>query len=149
MIHVRAGSQGDIDTIVAFQLRLARETEDLRLDRASVAQGVRAVVDDAAKGRYWLAEEDGRVLGCLLTVPEWSDWRNGTVLWIHSLYVRPESRRRGVFRSLYRHLRRMVEEDDSLKGLRLYVNRRNAAAKKVYEAMGMDGQHYEMFEWLA
>ena len=149
MIHVRAGSQGDIDTIVAFQLRLARETEDLRLDRASVAQGVRAVVEDAAKGRYWLAEEDGRVLGCLLTVPEWSDWRNGTVLWIHSLYVRPESRRRGVFRSLYRHLRRMVEEDDSLKGLRLYVNRRNAAAKKVYEAMGMDGQHYEMFEWLA
>ncbi|KPJ72697.1 MAG: hypothetical protein AMS14_07340, partial [Planctomycetes bacterium DG_20] len=101
MIHVRAGSQGDIDTIVAFQLRLARETEDLRLDRASVAQGVRAVVDDDAKGRYWLAEEDGRVLGCLLTVPEWSDWRNGTVLWIHSLYVRPESRRRGVFRSLY------------------------------------------------
>jgi len=149
MIHVRAGSQGDVDTIVAFQLRLARETEDLRLDRASVAQGVRAVVEDAAKGRYWLAEEDGRVLGCLLTVPEWSDWRNGTVLWIHSLYVRPESRRRGVFRSLYRHLRRMVEEDDSLKGLRLYVNRRNAAAKKVYEAMGMDGQHYEMFEWLA
>ncbi|KPK41435.1 MAG: hypothetical protein AMK72_15215 [Planctomycetes bacterium SM23_25] len=149
MIHVRAGSQGDIDTIVAFQLRLARETEDLRLDRAAVAQGVRAVVEDAAKGRYWLAEEDGRVLGCLLTVPEWSDWRNGTVLWIHSLYVRPESRRRGVFRSLYRHLRRMVEEDDSLKGLRLYVNRRNAAAKKVYEAMGMDGQHYEMFEWLA
>jgi len=149
MIHVRAGSQGDIDTIVAFQLRLARETEDLRLDRASVAQGVRAVVDDAAKGRYWLAEEDGRVLGCLLTVPEWSDWRNGTILWIHSLYVRPESRRRGVFRSLYQHLRRMVEEDDSLKGLRLYVNRRNAAAKKVYEAMGMDGQHYEMFEWLA
>ena len=148
MIHVRAGSQGDIDTIVAFQLRLARETEDLRLDRASVAQGVRAVVEDAAKGRYWLAEEDGRVLGCLLTVPEWSDWRNGTVLWIHSLYVRPESRRRGVFRSLYQHLRRMVEEDDSLKGLRLYVNRRNAAAKKVYEAMGMDGQHYEMFEWL-
>ena len=149
MIHVRAGSQGDVDTIVEFQLRLARETEDLRLDRAAVAQGVRAVVEDAAKGRYWLAEEDGRVLGCLLTVPEWSDWRNGTVLWIHSLYVRPESRRRGVFRSLYGHLRRMVEEDDSLKGLRLYVNRRNAAAKKVYEAMGMDGQHYDMFEWLA
>lgn len=149
MIHVRPGEARDIETIVEFQLRLARETEDLDLDRASITQGVRAVVADAAKGRYWLAEEDGRVAGCLLTVPEWSDWRNGTVLWIHSLYVRPESRRRGVFRSLYQHLRQMVEADDSLKGLRLYVNRRNAAAKKVYEAMGMDGRHYEMFEWLA
>ncbi|HUU93394.1 MAG TPA: GNAT family N-acetyltransferase [Phycisphaerae bacterium] len=149
MIHVRPGEARDIEAIVALQLRLARETEDLRLDRAVVTRGVRAVVGDPAKGRYWLAEEDGETLGCLLTVPEWSDWRNGTVLWIHSLYVRPESRRRGVFRSLYAHLKGMVEADDSLKGLRLYVNRRNAAAKKVYEAMGMDGQHYEMFEWLA
>ena len=149
MIHVRAGEARDIDTIVEFQLRLARETEDLRLDRAVVTRGVRAVVDDDTRGRYWLAEEDGEIAGCLLTVPEWSDWRNGTVLWIHSLYVPPESRRRGVFRSLYTHLKGLVEADDSLKGLRLYVNRRNAAAKKVYEAMGMDSQHHEMFEWLA
>ena len=149
MIHVRAGEMRDIETIVALQLCLARETENLDLDRAVVTRGVRAVVGDPAKGWYWLAEEEGETLGCLLTVPEWSDWRNGTVLWIHSLYVRPESRRRGVFRSLYAHLKGMVEADDSLKGLRLYVNRHNAAAKKVYEAMGMDGRHYEMFEWLA
>jgi GNAT superfamily N-acetyltransferase len=149
MIHVRPGEARDIERIVEFQLRLARETEDVRLDRATVTDGVRAVVEDPAKGRYWLAEDDGEVAGCLLTLPEWSDWRNGTVLWIHSLYVRPESRRRGVFRSLYDHLKRAVEADESLKGLRLYVNRRNAAAKKVYDAMGMDGRHYEMFEWLA
>jgi len=148
MIQVRPGDARDVGTIVAFQLSLARETETLDLDRVTVTDGVRAVVEDPAKGRYWLAEEGGDVLGCLLTVPEWSDWRNGTVLWIHSLYVRPGSRRRGVFRSLYAHLKRMVEADDSLKGLRLYVNRRNAAAKKVYEAMGMDGHHYEMFEWM-
>jgi len=148
MIHVRPGEARDIEHIVEFQLRLARETEDVRLDRATVTLGVRAVIEDPAKGRYWLAEEDGEVAGCLLTLPEWSDWRNGTVLWIHSLYVRPESRRRGVFRSLHAHLKQTVEADESLKGLRLYVNRRNAAAKKVYEAMGMDGRHYEMFEWL-
>jgi len=149
MIHVRPGEARDIERIVEFQLRLARETEDVRLDRATVTDGVRAVIEDPAKGRYWLAEEDGEVAGCLLTLPEWSDWRNGTVLWIHSLYVRPESRRRGVFRSLHAHLKRAVEADESLKGLRLYVNRRNAAAKRIYQAMGMDGRHYEMFEWLA
>lgn len=148
MIHVRPGEERDIETIVEFQLRLALETEDLRLDRATVAQGVRAAMADAAKGRYWLAEDDGQVVGCLLATAEWSDWRNGAVLWIQSLYVRPESRGRGVFRSLYARLRSTVEADDSLKGLRLYVNRENAAAKKVYEAMGMDSRHYEMYEWL-
>ena len=54
-----------------------------------------------------------------------------------------------MFRSLHAHLKRAVEADESLKGLRLYVNRRNAAAKRIYQAMGMDGRHYEMFEWLA
>jgi len=147
-IQVRPASADEADTIVEFQLRLALETENLRLDRATVSQGVRAVFDDPTKGRYWLAEADGKVVGCLLLVPEWSDWRNGTVLWIHSVYVRPESRRRGVFRALYEHLRRMVEADDRLKGLRLFVEKGNLPAKGTYEAMGMDGEHYQMYEWL-
>jgi GNAT superfamily N-acetyltransferase len=147
-IQVRPASADEADTIVEFQLRLALETENLRLDRATVSQGVRAVFDDATKGRYWLAEADGKVAGCLLLVPEWSDWRNGTVLWIHSVYVRPESRRRGVFRALYEHLRRMVEADDRLKGLRLFVEKGNLPAKGTYEAMGMDGRHYQTYEWL-
>jgi GNAT superfamily N-acetyltransferase len=127
---------------------MAIETERLRLDRDVVRRGVQAVFDEPAKGKYWVAEVDGRVVASLLTIPEWSDWRNGTVLWIHSVYIVPEFRRRGVFRRLYEHLRNMVEQDESLMGLRLFVEKDNAAAKRTYEAMGMDGQHYQMYEWL-
>jgi GNAT superfamily N-acetyltransferase len=109
---------------------------------------VQRVFDEPSIGRYWLAEADGDVVGCLLILPEWSDWRNGTVLWIHSLYVRPDHRRRGVFRALYEHLRGVVEADESLKGLRLYVEKANAAARRAYEAVGMDGEHYRLYEWL-
>lgn len=147
-IHVRPAARRDHRTIVAFQCRLAHETENLTLDENIVAAGVRTVLDDPARGGYWLAELNGQVVGCLLTLPEWSDWRNGTVLWIHSVYVRPEFRRRGVFRALYQHVARIVEGDDSLKGLRLYVDRRNRAARKTYEALGMDGEHYQLYEWL-
>lgn len=70
------------------------------------------------------------------------------MLWIHSVYVVPAFRRRGVFRAFYGHLRRQVEADDALKGLRLFVDRSNAAARAVYEAMGMDGEHYRTYEWL-
>lgn len=127
---------------------MAHETENLTLDEHTVAAGVRTVLDDSARGRYWMAELDGQLVGCLLALPEWSDWRNGTVLWIHSVYVRPEFRRRGVFRALYRHLARIVERDASLKGLRLYVDKGNLAARKTYEALGMDGEHYQLYEWL-
>jgi RimJ/RimL family protein N-acetyltransferase len=30
----------------------------------------------------------------------------------------------------------------------LYVEKRNAAAQKVYERLGMSREHYEMFEWM-
>jgi len=147
-MHVRPGRPEDADTIVRFQVEMARETEGIDLDEPTVADGVRAVLADPGKGRYYVAEVDGDVAGSLLVTPEWSDWRNGTVLWIQSLYVRPEYRRAGAFRALYEYLRALVEADDTLFGIRLYVATSNAAAQRAYEAMGMDGEHYQLYEWM-
>jgi GNAT superfamily N-acetyltransferase len=127
---------------------MAQETEQLQLDRDVVSEGVRGVFQEPARGTYWLAEQDGRIVAVLLAVPEWSDWRNGTVLWMHSLYVIPEARQQGVFRKLYQHLKRQVEISDDLVGLRLYVDKRNKAAQEVYDRLGMTKEHYDLFEWL-
>ncbi len=148
MIEIRRGRRKDASNIVDFQIRMAKETEDFTLDRPTVEKGVQAVFDDPHKGAYWIAELDNEVAGCLLTVPEWSDWRNGTVLWIHSVYVIPNARRRGIFRTMYETLKTTVEQSADLRGLRLYVERENEHAQKTYNAMGMDGNHYKMFEWM-
>jgi GNAT superfamily N-acetyltransferase len=147
-IKIRPGLLFDINAISDYQVKMAWETEQLKLDPPTVELGVAAVFDDPSKGKYWLAEVNGEVVGCLLTVPEWSDWRNGTVLWIHSVYVKPEFRKHGVFRKLYSHLRTMVEGSKDLRGLRLYVEKANHPAQKVYEALGMSGEHYHLYEWL-
>ena len=147
-IHVRPAATVDAPAVVEFQIAMAAETEGLVLDRPTVERGVAAVFADPAKGRYWVAEAEGRVVGCLLTTPEWSDWRNATVLWIQSVYVEPEARGRGVYRSLYEHLKQAVESSPGLAGLRLYVDHRNAAAQRVYERLGMSREHYAMFEWM-
>ena len=60
---------------------------------------------------------------------EWSDWRNGDIWWIQSVYVHPDYRRQGVFRSLYGHLRTLAESDPGVVGLRLYVEQENQAAR--------------------
>ena len=117
MISIRPATRSDAPTLVDFQVRMAAETEGMTLDPQTVTLGVAALFDHPERGQYYLAEEDGQVGGCLLTIPEWSDWRNGTVLWIHSVYVRPEFRRRGVFRTFYAHLRRKVESDPEAAGL--------------------------------
>jgi len=148
-VQTRPAGTEAVEAIVAFQCRLAAESEAVTLDPATVDKGVRAVIDDANKGRYWLAEIDGRTVGCLMILREWSDWRNATVWWIHSLYVLPEFRRRGVLRAMYGHLRAMVEADHSLSGLRLFVDKDNRTAMAAYEALGMDGEHYKLYEWMA
>jgi len=148
MIHVRQAEASDRDTIVEFQVRLAKESEGLDLDRAKVTQGVQAVFDRPNLGMYWVAQSGDLVVACLLTIPEWSDWRNGTVVWIHSLYVLPEFRHKGIFRAMIENLRSQVRASKDLIGLRLYVDKRNTAAQQVYKRLGMDSQHYDLFEWL-
>lgn len=145
---IRPAVPAEAPLLVDFQLRMALETEDLELDRPTVEAGVAAVFRDPAKGTYWVAEMDGDVVGGLLTWPEWSDWRNGTVWWIASLYVVPEARGRGVYRRLWDHLKAEVSASPDLMGLRLYVDKRNGRARKVYEALGMSAEHYELCEWL-
>lgn len=145
---IRQARPEDAARIAEFQIQMARETEQLELDPDTVARGVQAVYDDPAKGQYWVAERDGSLVGGLLLVPEWSDWRCGTVLWIHSVYVIPAARGQGIFRRLYEALKSRVEQSPELCGLRLFVDKTNTRAQKVYESMGMDGDHYRLYEWL-
>jgi GNAT superfamily N-acetyltransferase len=148
MIKIRKAKSSDSERIVELQLKMAQETEGLELDRDIVNKGVRAVFQHPAHGTYWVAEEKGEVLGVLLAIPEWSDWRNGTVLWIHSLYIIPEARGQGVFKKLYLNLKKQVEQLPELVGLRLYVDKKNKSAQKIYEKLGMSRDHYELYEWL-
>ena len=148
MIKVRKARLSDAQRIVELQLQMAAETEGLKLDKDVVSKGVRGVFQQPARGSYWVAEEDDKILAVLLTIPEWSDWRNGTVLWIHSLYVVPEARSRGVFKKLYLNLKKQVQQSSQLVGLRLYVDKQNSSAQKVYEKLGMNKDHYELYEWL-
>ena len=138
----------DAEAIIDFQIAMARETEELGLDRDILTRGVQAVFADASKGRYFVAESEGRVVGSLLITYEWSDWRNGLVWWIQSVFVVPEFRRRGVYACLYSHVKAMVDAEPAIRGIRLYVDTRNVAAQQVYTRLGMHGEHYKVFEWM-
>ena len=148
-MKIRPGLFYDIDVLAQLQVQMAWETEEFKLDPPTVTLGVQAVIDDPSKGKYWIAEMDGKVAGCLLTVPEWSDWRNGTILWIHSVYVLPAYRGKGLYKALYEHVQNLVKTDGkTYKGIRLYVDKRNTTAQEVYNKLGMNGEHYQLFEWM-
>ena len=144
----RRATPADLNSIVEFQLAMARETEDLELNREVCTKGVQAVFANSSLGAYFVSEKDGRVIASLLTTYEWSDWRNGMVWWIQSVYVIPEARKQGIYAGLYAHVKRLAEADERVQGIRLYVDKRNTRAQQVYARLGMNGEHYQVFEWM-
>ena len=147
-ISIRDARAADAETIVEFNARIALETEDEKLDPETVASGVRKVLDDRSLGRYWVAEADGEIVGQIMTTFEWSDWRNGMLWWIQSVYIRPDHRRRGVFSRLYRHVESLAREADEVVGLRLYVEKENQRAQLTYRNLGMTMTGYRIMQVL-
>ena len=133
---IRRANQSDASNITDFNARLAHETERLTLDRAKLEAGVHAALSDSRKSTYFLAEIGGKVAGQLMITHQWSDWRNGDIWWIQSVYVAAEFRRRGVFKALYEHVRQNARASGAV-GLRLYVERENRGAQRTYENLGM------------
>ena len=144
--HVRDATPADIEIIVAFNRSMAQETEGKQLALEVLRPGVRTVVENPSVGRYFVACHGNEVVGQLMITTEWSDWRNGQIWWIQSVYVRPEHRRQGVFRALYRHVEEVAHATPGVVGLRLYVEHNNAVAQRTYESLGMRNAGYLVFE---
>jgi len=147
-MRIRLAGDGDARVLTEFNVAMALETEGKELLPEVIGAGVRTLLGAPAAGFYVLAEDGGRVVGGLMVTKEWSDWRNGSFWWIQSVYVRPESRRRGIYKALYRHVQELAARDPAVCGFRLYVERENSAAQAVYAALGMKATRYLVFEEL-
>ena len=108
-----------------------------------------AIKDPDVKGQIWVAvDKSGELAGTLMITYEWSDWRNGWIWWIESVYVNPTFRKQGVYKMLYNHIKDIVNANEEIKGIRLYVDKTNTRAQNVYHALGMCGEHYTTYEWM-
>ncbi len=145
---IRNATLADADTLAAFNRNIAMETENLALIPAVVLSGVKAVFENPARGFYVVAEARGELVASLLVTREWSDWRNGELWWIQSVYVTREWRRRGLYRLLYNHVKQRAEQAENVCGFRLYVERENHIAQKTYATLGMRETEYKVFEQL-
>jgi GNAT superfamily N-acetyltransferase len=145
-MKILPATPADAAIVTEFNLRLAAETEQLQLPPETVRAGVAAVLGDAHKGLYFLAETDGQIIGQVMITYEWSDWRNGNLWWLQSVYVRPEFRGQGVFRALFAHLQELTRTRPDVAGLRLYMHHENTTARRTYERLGMKRAGYEVFE---
>ncbi|HEY2841336.1 MAG TPA: GNAT family N-acetyltransferase [Pirellulales bacterium] len=143
---IRDATMDDVRTIVEFNRRLARETERKELDVAVLTLGVERAISQPGYCRYFIAELAGEVVGQTMITYEWSDWRNGLLWWIQSVYVDERFRGRGVFRALHQHIHTLAHSSANVRGLRLYVEHQNEAALATYRRMGMAPTGHLVYE---
>ncbi len=145
-MNIRIAILEDADSLVEFNQAMALETEGKKLDSQTLKSGVEAAFRDDKKGFYVVAESDNKIVGGLMVTFEWSDWRNAWFWWIQSVYILPEFRGKGIYRGLYEFVVNKAKAQENVCGFRLYVERENTKAQKVYEKLGMDVSHYLMYE---
>ncbi len=155
VLRIRTAEPTDRDLLARWAQAMAWETEQRRLDPATVRDGVEAALADRGRAHCYIAMRDAPLAGgesigvavaTLMVTHEWSDWRNGDWWWIQSVYVVPEHRRRGVFAALYREVERLARVTPGVIGLRLYVEKENHVAQRSYAALGMHDAGYAMYE---
>jgi GNAT superfamily N-acetyltransferase len=149
-LQIRRARPSDRIVVAEFNRRLAVETEGKRLAAAVLEAGVAAALSDPGRLCYWLAEagDPAEVLGQAAITTEWSDWRNGWIWWLQSVYVVESHRGRGVFRALFRQIRAEARSQSDVIGLRLYVEDSNESALRTYRALGLEPGGYSLYQEL-
>jgi len=145
---IRKAVPKDAVELAAFNISMARETENIELVPELITAGVKELIYNPRMGFYVVIELDNRIQAALMISTEWSDWRNGTFWWIQSVYVQPDYRRQGLYSVLYEHVKELAEQESSVCGLRLYVERGNNVAQQTYQALGMVQTEYQIYEEL-
>ena len=145
-IQIRDACADDCSFIVHANHAMARETEDKELDRDRLRAGVQSALSDPDRATYLVAELHSAPVGTLMVTREWSDWRNGFFWWIQSVYVAPEARGAGVYAAMHSAVMERARDAGDVCGVRLYVDKANARARRVYEREGMAICHYDLME---
>jgi len=144
-ICIREAHTDDLSILVENNLALAKETESLNLDKDVLRKGIEQALS-RKECHYFVAVISGKIVGQTMITYEWSDWRNGVIWWMQSVYVYPEYRKQGVFRTLFKHIENLARTDSQVKALRLYVMQNNNIGQRTYHSLGMNDSGYIVFE---
>lgn len=144
-ITVRKASLTDLSNIVDLYLENSNRRWS-EFDKQMLESGLRKLISAPSKGFQMVAEVEQDIIGILRIAPEWSPLRDSSFWWIENVYVRPNWRRKGVYRKMYNYIYDSAKKNKKICGIRLYTEQDNTVARKTYVETGMRGKLTELFE---
>jgi hypothetical protein len=147
-VYYREALPADAEEIAILQLELERQASGRSFGIETCRRGVRAVLENSSKGRYYVATSGRQIAVCLLAVPEWCDWRNGTVWRIPGASVLPAHHGEKLLPGLIDFVKALAMVEPGVHGIRLSVGAKDYPAKNAYARLGFVSVDRDALEWL-
>ena len=147
IMQIRLANNNDAVIISNFNKAMAFETEHKILNDFTALNGVNNLLLQPQFGFYVVAEIDCEIVGSLMITYEWSDWRNGLIWWLQSVFVKNEQRKKNVFKNMLLFVEQHAKKNNAL-AIRLYMEKENETAHKTYNRCGFQQTDYLIFEKL-
>lgn len=128
--RARKANIGDIENLAKYSRILAQEIERRELDMASLRDSYKKIIENEELGWAFVCIDDtsSSFAGYCYASREWSNWRNGFVLWIE-LYVLPRYRgNAAALKPLYERLLSEAKKDGQICAIRGYTHNPRAVS---------------------
>ena len=145
-VFIRPALPADASTIAEYNCLLALETEGKTLDPNTIGRGVIRALNAPNLCRYYVAVQGTQIIGQTMVTYEVSDWRDGIIWWMQSVYVHQDFRNKGVFKKLYSTIASDAKDSPDARCIRLYVEQQNSRALATYFKLGMKDAGYKVLE---
>lgn len=144
-MEIRKANIKDSNDIAKFNVLLAKESENLDISYNTTLKAVNRLISNENKGFYLVALKNNKIAGQLMITFEFSDWNNEDFWWIQSVYVNKNFRKKGVFKTLLKKVKKLARKNNVSK-IKLYVYNKNNQAIKTYKSLDMKEKDYIIFE---
>jgi ribosomal protein S18 acetylase RimI-like enzyme len=136
-MNIREAAIKDNEAICRLLASLFAQEAEFEPDFATQSQGVEKILSDPEKGRFFVIEDSGRIVGCVSLLFLVSTALGGKAALLEDLVLAEHARGRGWGSELLDYAIRYAARE-GCKRITVLTDKENAAAQSLYRKKGFE-----------
>jgi GNAT superfamily N-acetyltransferase len=136
-MNIREANSEDNEAICHLLTLLFEQEAEFKPDFATQSEGVGEILSDPEKGRFFVIEDSGRIVGCVSLLFLVSTALGGKAALLEDLVVAKPVRGQGWGTQLLDHAIQQAIQN-GCKRITVLTDKDNSAAQSIYQKMGFD-----------